>query len=172
MEYFDIVNEEGVVIGRKSRKECHQNPDLLHRSVHVLVFNKKGDLFLQKRAQDKDIQPGKWDTSVGGHLATGETCEEAVKREMAEELGIEEAELIHLYDYVWQTQVESELVRTYTCVYEGPIVLDRGEIEEGRFWSLQEISSNLGSGCFTPNFEEELKKWLQLQAQQERALHG
>lgn len=158
-EYFEIVNEQGAIIGRAPRAACHSDPSLIHRTAHVLVFNSKGDLFLQKRSMRKDIQPGKWDTSVGGHLAVGETYEEAARREMAEELGIRDVAFTYLYDYPMRNEIESENVRTYRCVYDRPVQLDPEEIDEGRFWSLEEIERNLGSGAFTPNFEEEFARY-------------
>ncbi|MCK5249813.1 MAG: NUDIX domain-containing protein, partial [Spirochaetaceae bacterium] len=70
-EIFDLVDDEDRVIGRAGRDEVHGNPALLHRVVHVLVFDGRGRIFLQKRAEDKDVQPGRWDTSVGGHVDAG-----------------------------------------------------------------------------------------------------
>ena len=147
------------MIGRALRSECHGNPALIHRTAHVLVFNARGALLLQKRSEDKDIQPGKWDTSVGGHLSVGETYEEAARREMAEELGIRDAPLTYLYDYTMRNEIESEHVRTYRCTYDGPITPDPKEISEARFWTLREIERGLGSGRFTPNFEEEFGRY-------------
>ena len=83
---LDIVDEAGRIVGRETRKCCHGNPALIHRSVHVFVFNSAGELYLQKRSMSKDVQPGKWDTSVGGHLDHGEEYDAAVLREMEEEL--------------------------------------------------------------------------------------
>jgi len=166
-EYFDIVDSTGTIIGKATRQECHSNKSLAHRVVHVLVFNSKGELFLQKRSLNKDIQPGKWDTSVGGHLNLGETFEEAVYREMKEELGIEDIPVQHLYDYCWRSEVETEFVRTYMRVYDGQIEVDTDEIADGRFWSLKEIESNLGSGMFTPNFEAEYEKYLEVHQRSE-----
>ena len=163
-EIFDIVDKSGRVIGSAPRGRVHGNPALLHRSVHIMVLNKNGELFLQKRGADKDIQPGKWDTSVGGHVGRGEEVLAAARREMEEELGIRETGISFLYSYLWRSAVESELVTSYLCRYEGPIRVLRSEIEEGLFWSLPAIEVKLGSGIFTPNFEEEysrLKKYLQ-----------
>ena len=87
-EIFDLVDDDDRVIGRATRNEVHGNPKLLHRVVHVLVFDSLGRLYLQKRADDKDVQPGKWDTSVGGHVDAGEDRETAALRELSEELGI------------------------------------------------------------------------------------
>ncbi len=107
-EYFDIIDESGNIIGKAARAECHGNNSLAHRVVHVLVFNSNGQLFLQKRSLDKFIQPGKWDTSVGGHLDLGETFEQAVDREMKEELGIN-APLKHMYDYWMRNEIETHV---------------------------------------------------------------
>ena len=72
IEHFPIVNENGEIIGKATRTECHSGSFLLHPVVHLHVFNSRGELYLQKRAENKDIQPGKWDTSVGGHVDYGE----------------------------------------------------------------------------------------------------
>jgi isopentenyldiphosphate isomerase len=166
-ELFDIVDESGKIVGTAQRKEVHGNPALIHRSVHVLVLNGDNSLYLQKRGADKDIQPGKWDTSVGGHVGCSEGVLEAAKREMAEELGIENEEIRFLYEYIWRTKVETELVTSFLCRYQGGrFRIDISEIEEGRFWSFAEIGKNIGKGVFTPNFEEEfecLKKFLKQQ---------
>jgi isopentenyl-diphosphate delta-isomerase type 1 len=159
MEYFEIVNERGEVIGKAPRSECHGNPALIHRAVHVLVFNKKGELLLQLRSKDKDIQPGKWDTSVGGHLGLGESYEQAAAREMAEELGIEPPELEYLYDYPLRNEIESENIRSFLAVFDGPFKPQIEEIDEIKFWTLEEIDLSLGKGVFTPNFETEFSMY-------------
>ena len=159
-EYFDIIDKSENIIGKATRRECHGDRSLAHRTVHVLVFNSSGELFLQKRSADKDIQPGKWDTSVGGHLDLGEAYEQAVHREMKEELDID-SPVEFIYDYWMYSEVETERVHTYVCVYDGDITCDPGEIDDGRFWSRKEIEENLGTGIFTPNFEEEYQKYLE-----------
>ncbi len=89
-ERFPLVDEVGRVIGSATRGECHNGSKLLHPVVHLHVFNSRGEVYLQKRPEWKDIQPGKWDTSVGGHIDYGETPELALTREVREELGIAE----------------------------------------------------------------------------------
>jgi isopentenyl-diphosphate delta-isomerase type 1 len=160
-ELFDIVSEVDVVIGQASRKMCHGNPDLIHRAVHVLVFNPGGELLLQQRSLHKDIQPGKWDTSVGGHLEVGESYITAAHREMAEELGLTGLPLTFLYNSKIRNLVESENISTYLTVTARDIIHDTSEISAVRFWSHTEIDIALGEDVFTPNFEEE---WRMLQA--------
>ena len=87
-ELFPLVDEAGNVIGKATRRECHSGSMLLHPVVHLHVFNSTGELYLQKRSMSKDIQPGKWDTSVGGHVDYGEDIEAALRREAREELGL------------------------------------------------------------------------------------
>jgi len=128
-EYLEIVNEKGEIIGHARRSEIHGNPSLIHRVVHILVFNKTGNLLLQKRSQHKDVAPCKGDTSVGGHVEAGEDLLSSCKREMQEELGIDGFEPEYLYTYIHRNNYESELVSTYRCVYDGEIYYNKNEID-------------------------------------------
>jgi len=162
-EYLDILDESGAVIGRELRSRCHENPELRHRAVHVFVRNSRGEIFLQKRAITKLIQPGKWDTSVGGHLQVGESYEAAAARELLEELGLRLQDLggfsalSKRHEYVWRSSVETEHICTYEINWDGPFQLQEAEIEEGRFWSETKLLRSLGRGLLTPNLEEELR---------------
>jgi len=160
-ELFDIVDENDQVIGQAPRSACHGNPALVHRVAHVLVFDGNGRLLLQKRSMHKDIHPGRWDTSVGGHLDPGESYLEAACREMREELGIEGAPLTWLYFSKIRNEIESENVSTYLTRYAGEVSFAADEIDEVRFWSAEEIAAALGTGVLTPNFEEEWALWRQ-----------
>jgi isopentenyldiphosphate isomerase len=160
MEYFPVVDENGSVISKASRSECHSGSFLLHPVVHLHVFNSSFELYLQKRADDKDIQPGKWDTSVGGHVDYGEDTEQALYREVFEELGIVDFKPYFMVRYPFRSNREFELVHSYYCVYDGAINPDPDEISEGRFWSIDEIKQNLDSDVFTPNFENEFRMLL------------
>lgn len=157
-EMFPLVDELGNITGAASRGECHNGSKLLHPVVHLHVFNDKGELFLQKRPAWKDIQPDKWDTAVGGHIDLGENAEQALKREVSEELGITEYEPQFVTSYVFESKVEKELVFVYKTIYNGEITPSKEELAGGRFWGIQEIKENIGKEVFTPNFEGEIKR--------------
>jgi len=162
-EWFDLVDEKGRVKGKAPRSAVHGNPQLLHPVVHLHVFNKNGQLYLQKRALSKDLYPGKWDTSVGGHISTGEEVLTALKRETEEELGFTPVNVQALYTYVLRNAYESELVYTFRTNANGPFRINTDEIMFGKFWRMADIENNLGKEIFTPNFEQEfalLKKTL------------
>ena len=159
-ELLDVVNEKGEIVKTLPRSEIHGNPSLLHRVVHVIVFNRTGDLLLQKRSMNKDVAPGKWDTSIGGHISTSETLDAALKRESEEELGIKKCTFNFLYTYIHSNEYESELVYTYTCIYDGEINYQKDEIDEVRPWSIEEIEINIGKGTLSDNFEHEFKTYM------------
>lgn len=161
MEIFPIVNEQGKVIGKATRKECHSGTFLLHPVVHLHVFNAKGDLYLQKRAINKDIQPGKWDTSVGGHIDYGESVHQALLREVSEELGIKDFEPVFLKSYSFVSNQEAELINSFYTIYDGEINPAPYEISESRFWKKSEILEAIGNEVFTPNFEQEYLNLIQ-----------
>jgi isopentenyldiphosphate isomerase len=156
-EMFEIVDDNDRVVGVAPRNKCHGNPELVHRTAHVVVFSSCGKILLQKRSADKDIQPGKWDTAVGGHLAPGETYLQAARREMHEEIGLpEDQQLNILFDNRIRNTVESENVRVFRTVSDGPFNPQSEEIDQLRFWTRGEIRRALGTDTFTPNLETEL----------------
>jgi isopentenyldiphosphate isomerase len=157
-EIFPIVDEDGRVTGSATRGECHSGTKMLHPVVHLHVFNSRGDIYLQRRPEWKDIQPGKWDTAVGGHVDYGETVDEALRREVYEELGISDFVPVFVDRYVFESQRERELVYVNRTVYDGEIRPSEDELAEGRFWTIQEVSEAMGQGVLTPNFENEFRR--------------
>lgn len=157
-EWLPIVNNDGQVIGKAPRSQCHMNKELLHPVVHMHVLNSKGDIFLQKRPMHKKIQPGKWDTAVGGHIAFGESVELSLQRESEEEIGIKDFKPQLVSKYVWRSEVESEYIFCFITIYDGPFSLAKDELDGGHFWTVDEIKRNLDKSVFTPNFEKEYRE--------------
>jgi isopentenyldiphosphate isomerase len=162
-EMFALVDDDGVEIGSASRAECHRGSFRLHGVVHLLVFNSAGSLILQKRSMNKDIQPGKWDTSVGGHRHAGESINDALIREAAEELNIRDARFEYLYSYCMESPVEREFVSTFRCIWDDQVSFPRNEIEGVARFSTDAVDSMVGTGVLTPNFEQEWNLYHQWQ---------
>lgn len=161
-ELLAILDRTGKPIGIAKRKDAHGNPGLLHRVVHVLVFNKNGAVLLQKRSTNKDVAPGRWDTSVGGHVKPGEDMLTAALRELDEELGIKGCDLVFLYEYLFSSSYESELVSTFSCIYEGKVHINRSEIDEIAYWHIESVKKNIGASIFSDHFETEMSHFLRL----------
>jgi isopentenyl-diphosphate delta-isomerase type 1 len=139
-EIFDVCNERDEVIGQNTRAEVHRL-GLRHRAVHVLVFNSRGEIFLQKRSMSKDTFPGAWDSSAAGHLDTGEDYDACAVREMREELGIvaERApERLFKIDACGGTGQEHVWVYKYQC--DGPFCLNKEELEGGEWFSVDRVN--------------------------------
>ena len=156
-EIFPVVDENGTTVGKATRGECHSGSKLLHPVVHLHLFDSSGRIYLQQRPLWKDIQPGKWDTAVGGHIDYGETVEAALCRETLEELGLTGLSVEFLLKYVFESERERELVHVFRATYDGD-VRPSDELDGGRFWSLDELREAFGKGVLTPNFEQEYLK--------------
>lgn len=155
-ELLAIVDEQGNSVGKASREDCHNGSKLLHAVVHLHVFNTEGDLFLQKRPQWKLIQPGKWDTAVGGHVAYKEDIIKALYRETEEEIGLTDFTPEHLLTYLFESDRERELVYVYRTVTDH-LPVPSAELDGGRFFTRQEILNAMTHEILTPNFIEEIR---------------
>ena len=139
-EIFDVVNERDEVVGQNTRREVHAR-GLLHRAIHVLVFNSRGKVFLQKRSMNKDRQPGVWDSSCSGHVDSGENYDETTVRELREELGLKlNTPLQKLFKIDACAETDAEFVWIYRCESEGPFQLHPDEIETGGWFAPAQVS--------------------------------
>lgn len=139
-EIFDIVNERDEVIGSAPRSVVHAR-GLLHRAVHVLVFNARGEVFLQKRSMKKDRQPRVWDSSCSGHVDSGEDYDTCAVRELREEIGLSLAQPPRrLFKLDACAETDAEFVWVYRCESEGPFTLHPEEIDEGGWFAAAEVT--------------------------------
>ena len=159
-EWLPIVNEKGEVTGKATRRSCHSGSKLLHPVIHLHLLNAQGDIFLQKRSLKKKLLPGRWDAAVGGHVNLGETIENALKRETQEELGITHFKARFLGNYIWESAKERELVFSFASNSHDTITINPEEVDEGRFWTRQEIEDPASASLLTPNFLHEYARLL------------
>jgi len=142
-EIFDVVNERDEVIDRLPRSQVHAR-GLLHRAVHVLVFNSRGEIFLQKRSMRKDRQPGVWDSSASGHVDSGENYDQTAVRELREEIGLDVAtgasQPRRLFKIDACPETDAEFVWIYRCASEGPFTLHPDEIDDGRWFAPEFVT--------------------------------
>lgn len=153
-ELFPVVDEAGNVTGCATRGECHNGSKLLHPVVHLHVFDSDGRLFLQRRPDWKDIQPGKWDTAVGGHVDFGENVDMALRRETREELGLTDFTPELVKSYVFESDRERELVSTFRTTVNPDDVHPSDELDGGRWWTQEELAASPTD--LTPNLRHEL----------------
>jgi len=139
-DIFDVVNERDEVIDAKPRRYVHAN-GLLHRAIHVLVFNRRGDLFLQKRSMTKDREPGVWVSSCSGHVDAGESYDQTAIRELQEEIGLTvKTAPQKLFKIDACDETDAEFVWVYRCESDGPFVLHPDEIDRGDWFTPEQIS--------------------------------
>jgi isopentenyl-diphosphate delta-isomerase len=139
-DIFDVVNERDEVIDAKPRSVVHAQ-GLLHRAVHVFVFNSRGEIFLQKRSMLKDRQPGVWDSSCSGHVDSGETYDETAVRELQEEIGLKiNSPPQKLFKIDACEETDAEFVWVYRCKNDGPFQLHPDEIETGDWFAPEFVS--------------------------------
>lgn len=149
-EQFVVVDEHDAVVGYKPRSVCNNDPSLIHRAVELLITNTKGQILLQKRSLTKDTDPGYWSTSVGGHVAKGESYEQAMKREVQEELGID-IPVKFMSTQIVRFPHETEMEALFTATFDGPFHPNMQEVSEVKFFDKREIALGLASGTLHLN---------------------
>lgn len=155
-ELLEVVTEDGIPTGKiLTRRKVHEK-NLLHNEIVVYVINDKNQLLLQKRAASKKSSPNCWGSSCAGHVDVSETLEEAALRELSEELGItikEEELKILIYKKLVLRQNSNSNVRTWyyikTDLDISDFTIQKEELSEIRWFSLDEVISNVGNPLFT-----------------------
>jgi isopentenyl-diphosphate delta-isomerase len=144
-QLFDIVDGNDHVIGQEKRGIVHAQ-GLIHRAIHILIFNQVGEVFLQRRSPQKDTFPNCWDSSCSGHVDSGESYDTAAIRELGEELGITNLPanfLQPLFKMEASPETGQEFIQVYQGRHEGPFQLHPSEISEGRFFKISELEELL-----------------------------
>ena len=159
-EIVQIVDEQNEPCAAVSRKIMRRER-LIHRASYILVFNRQGQLFLQRRTMTKDIYPGYWDVAAGGVVLAGESYEESARRELQEELGVPAKKLRHCFDHYYQDADNRVWGRIFSCTSEGPFTLQAEEVMYGQFYGVDEALALSHYEPFTPDGVEVLQRWQQ-----------
>lgn len=149
MQRLNIVDENDNIIGQDSRENIHKK-GLLHREIHVWIFNDKGELVFQRRSEKTDTNPGLLDASVGGHVEIGETYEDAAIKELREETGIvaKKNEIIYITKMRRESSRDSRNManNTFRKVFaykfsgnEVGLEIEDGKATSLKFWPIERI---------------------------------
>lgn len=144
-ELFDVVDVNDKVVGQTTRLRANSNKDLIHRSIYVAVFNRKGGLYMQQRSESKDTDPLAWTISCSGHVISGDTYENAAKRELWEELGVR-LDLEYRSKILVRLERETEMSVIYFAYSDGPFRLHPEEIKKGRFFTKKDLKKEAEKG--------------------------
>jgi isopentenyldiphosphate isomerase len=159
-ELVDVIDEQGRTVGTVTRREM-RGRRLPHRCTYVLVFNRRGDLFVHLRTAGKDVYPSYWDVAVGGVLAAGETFDRGAERELREELGVEAA-LHALFPFHYADERSVVQAMAYRAVHDGPFRLQPEEIVRGEFIPPEEVSARAARERFCPDGLAVLAEYLRV----------
>jgi len=158
-EIVQIVDEQNQEVAQVSRRVMREGC-LIHRACYILVFNRNQEIFVQKRTMSKDIYPGYLDVATGGVVLAGESYEVSAKRELAEELGVRKAALSRHFDFYHEADNNRVWGRVFSCIAEGPFVLQPEEVEDGFFLGMEELQSLAAAQQFTPDGLMVLKRFM------------
>jgi len=149
-EIVTITDRDNKVIEALPRS-IMRNRNLIHRAAYIIIINDKKELFLQKRALQKDVYPGYWDIAAGGVVLAGESYEEAACRELDEELGVTDVVLSHRFIRYFEDRDNKVWGSIFTCTHNGPFTLQKEEIDEGRFVTISALWDLSRSETVTPD---------------------
>ncbi len=156
-EIILIVDKENNETGTATRSEMRAK-GLPHRASYILVFNSTGELFVQKRTETKDIYPGYYDVAAGGVVLAGETYDQSALRELAEELGIENTTLQPHFTFCHKDTSNIVWGKVYTCVHDGPMILQEEEIQSGEFMPVDKVLQMSELQPLTPDGQHVLNR--------------
>lgn len=143
-EMFIVVDKDDNILSHRTRYECHHDKTLIHRTVGAIIFDSQGRLLLQKRSLTKDTDPGKWGVSCGGHVNKGQSDDEAIARELVEELGVA-IPVTFVKKFIVEDDIEIERAVLYRGIYDGPFQINKEEIEMVEFFSPPDLSKQISS---------------------------
>ena len=158
-EIVQIVDEQNQEVAQVSRRVMREG-GLVHRACYILVFNRNQEIFVQKRTMTKDIYPGYLDVATGGVVLAGESYELSAKRELAEELGVRKVALKSHFDFYHEADNNRVWGRVFSCLAEGPFVLQPEEVEDGFFLGVDAVLSLAAAEKFTPDGLMVLKRFM------------
>lgn len=116
IEYVDIVDEEGRIISPITKDKAHKR-GLLHMTVISEVINSKGEWLLVKQANDRQ-DAGQYVSPIGGHVKSGESLEDALKREALEEVGIKDFKFEFVGKEIFNREVLGRKENHYFIMYK------------------------------------------------------
>lgn len=159
VELVDVTDADGTVIGMATRREMREQ-NLPHRCTYILVFNRRGDLFVHQRTATKDVNPSFWDVAVGGVSAAGESFDTGAQRELFEEVGVEAVpEPLFPFRYADGRTIVHAMV--YRVTHDGPFRFQPEEVARGEFVPVADVERWFANRPFCPDGVQVWRQFVQ-----------